>query len=289
MKNEYKMEMVIKEGKIPATIIHQQLDESKMFVPPHWHKDIELNLLLLNKGVFVVDGIKQEIEAGDMILINSSVIHSGYAEKDVKRQELVTILWDYDFFKRNCENFEQYRINIDKIPGTREKIKKMMLEIALLYERQEKYGAMKILSLLYSLGALLLEDCLMSAEEVFGIENQQKIVVIQKAIKYIEEHYPEDITLEMVAEKIHLSPVYFSKKFRLTTGICFHDCLVECRLKHARDELIHTNNTITEIALNNGFKNVKSFIEYFKKYYHTTPKQYQKKHDEKKKEKFLEY
>ena len=47
--------------------------------------------------------------------------------------------------------------------------------------------------------------------------------------------------------------------------------LQKIRLKHAYYDLIHTNMKINDIALNHGFKNVKSFENVFKKEYHTTP------------------
>jgi AraC-like DNA-binding protein len=58
------------------------------------------------------------------------------------------------------------------------------------------------------------------------------------------------------------------------TGQTFHSYLTNIRLYHAYRQLQEQDTTITQIALENGFANVKSFIEAFKKVYHVTPGRY---------------
>ena len=79
---------------------------------------------------------------------------------------------------------------------------------------------------------------------------------------------------------MNMSPYYFSRKFKEYTGINFYDCLIQCRLLHAREELLSATGNITDIAYNNGFPNVKSFIVQFREKYHVTPKQYQKSYSD---------
>ena len=67
-----------------------------------------------------------------------------------------------------------------------------------------------------------------------------------------------------------------SRLFKRQTTISFYQYLQKIRLKHAYYDLIHTNMKIIDIALNHGFKNVKSFENVFKKEYHTTPTKYRK-------------
>lgn len=274
MERNYRMEQILREGNIPAKILLQKISGDELFVSPHWHRDIELNLMLMGKGYFLIDGRKEYIESGDLNIINSYVIHSGAALEDVVHEELVTILWDYDFFLQYCEELPQYKFVLEKNTEAKQKIRNMIMEIAILYREQSSYYEMKILALLCGIGRLLLEFCLEKNEKYLNYECIKNVEQMHSVINYINEHYREEITLNKIASYMNMSPTYFCKKFKKFTDMNFYDCLIQCRLKNARDELMNSEKNVTEIAYNNGFSNVKSFIEYFKKYYHTTPKQY---------------
>ena len=57
-------------------------------------------------------------------------------------------------------------------------------------------------------------------------------------------------------------------------GINFKNYLVNVRLSSAYRDLINTDYSITHIALENGFPNLKSFITAFKRTYGETPYKY---------------
>ena len=98
----------------------------------------------------------------------------------------------------------------------------------------------------------------------------------QKKVEEIEKRYNQDLTLEIIAEQFHFHPNSLIRYFKKQTGTTFYQYLQKIRLKHAYYDLIHTNMKIIDIALNHGFKNVKSFENVFKKEYHTTPTKYRK-------------
>ena len=56
-----------------------------------------------------------------------------------------------------------------------------------------------------------------------------------------------------------LSPTYFSKKFKLITGMGFKEYLNYVRLKHAQTALLTTDSSITDIALEYGFNDSNYF------------------------------
>jgi AraC-like DNA-binding protein len=80
----------------------------------------------------------------------------------------------------------------------------------------------------------------------------------------------------MIAEEVGMTRSYFSRFFKKATGENFYTYLTNMRLYHAHKELISKEESITDVALNNGFANVKSFIEAFKKNYNMTPARYKK-------------
>ena len=103
--------------------------------------------------------------------------------------------------------------------------------------------------------------------------NRQKEI-----LTYLEEHYYEELTLESVAQNFRVSSSYFSRQFHKCFHVNFKTFLNDLRLNKAFEDIVKTDKSIQNIALENGFYNVKSFIQLFKTNYTVTPLQYRKKY-----------
>ena len=97
---------------------------------------------------------------------------------------------------------------------------------------------------------------------------------IKKAISFISSHYSEPLTLEEVADYVHLSPPYFSTLFKQNCGTTFKDYLNLVRIEESKRLLSHTNYPILDIAVAVGFEDQSYFTKVFKKHTGLTPKQY---------------
>lgn len=93
-------------------------------------------------------------------------------------------------------------------------------------------------------------------------------------MQWIERHYSEDVTLERVAEQLHLSKFYLSRVFRQETGSSLTDYLTARRIKQACRLLQTTALPIDRIGEDVGMPNVSYFIQVFKKVVGTTPLKY---------------
>ena len=98
--------------------------------------------------------------------------------------------------------------------------------------------------------------------------------VIKKSILYISQHFPEALTLEEVAEQVHLNPAYFSTVFKQSTGSSFKEYLTMIRIEESKRLLANTDYTILDIAIAAGFEDQGYFAKVFKKYTGLTPRQY---------------
>lgn len=97
---------------------------------------------------------------------------------------------------------------------------------------------------------------------------------ILTAARYMSAHFREPVSAEMIADAAGFSANYFSRKFREATGMRVHEYLVLLRLKSAALELLSTQDSITEIALRNGFSDSNYFKDAFKKMYGVSPRAY---------------
>lgn len=93
----------------------------------------------------------------------------------------------------------------------------------------------------------------------------------------IELHYAESLSLNVLAEEVHMNPYYFSSFFKKSTGKNFKDYVNQIRLKHAVTLLLDTDKKVYEIAMNVGFGDARAFNDAFQRAYGETPAGYRKR------------
>ena len=108
------------------------------------------------------------------------------------------------------------------------------------------------------------------------MQNSEKKDLI-RAKEYIEAHYRENLTLEVLAGEVHMNPYYFSSFFKKNAGENFKDYVNRVRLSHAVTLLVSTDMKTYEIAAEVGFRDARSFTEVFSRVYGETPSAYKKR------------
>lgn len=105
--------------------------------------------------------------------------------------------------------------------------------------------------------------------------SEKKDIVYAKA--YIEEHYQENLSLEVLAGIVHMNPYYFSSFFKKQAGENFKDYVNKVRVSHAVSLLLSTDKKAYEIAMETGFRDARAFTEAFSRIYGETPSSYKKR------------
>lgn len=95
------------------------------------------------------------------------------------------------------------------------------------------------------------------------------------ALKFINENYAKEITLEDIAGFLDVSPAYLSKIFKRDTGMALTQYTNSLRIQHAKRLLETTNKRVYEIAQETGFKSTAYFCRIFKRFEHVTCAEYQ--------------
>ncbi len=99
---------------------------------------------------------------------------------------------------------------------------------------------------------------------------------IRAACAYIAEHSSEDISQSEVAQKIGLSPYYFSKLFNEYTKTAFPAYLANIRVQRAITLLADPARSITDCAYEAGFQSTTTFNKLFHELTGTSPREYRK-------------
>lgn len=100
--------------------------------------------------------------------------------------------------------------------------------------------------------------------------------LIKEALKYIDENYNRNITLEDVANYIHLNPQYLSRYFKKTMNMNFIDYISKLRINSSKKLLSKTDLSINSIALKVGYMDSSYFCKVFKKIEGISPHKFRK-------------
>lgn len=157
--------------------------------------------------------------------------------------------------------FAQNAVDIDvQLPGLKKALKSLMANG--ISEKELWNGAEQLLDTVAGF---------MDNARQWG---QNKPVANAKA--YIDAHFCEPITLEDVAEAVHLNPRYLCKVFREQTGITYSEYLTVRRMEYAAGELKNGRLSVAQIANAAGYQDVKYFTKLFKKQMGIRPSTYRR-------------
>lgn len=99
---------------------------------------------------------------------------------------------------------------------------------------------------------------------------------IKTALRYIAENFTKDISVQELADLMHMSRTYFSMQFKKFTGYAPHTYLLSYRLQTAKQLLCDTNDSVETVGSKCGFSDTSSFIRTFRRIEGISPLAYRK-------------
>lgn len=101
--------------------------------------------------------------------------------------------------------------------------------------------------------------------------------VLQRVKDYVEAHIAEDISLDMLARQAGVSRFHFIRLFKDSVGMTPHAYLIERRMVRACNLLMHSEQSIGEIAAHCGFEDPSYFAARFRRIYRMCPREFRKR------------
>ena len=246
----------------------------------NWHNDLELFLVLNGEVEVCSNGVTRILETDDIMLINSNIGHATLAQKPDSIAMVLHI--DPIFLKDYYENLESLSFDLWSTKESRNKkpfvlIRDYLSKMILCCSKEDPEQKLLFESSFYSfLHAIILHFPPKEIQSATLMTNQKKFDAIDKMIKYINKNYKKKITLDRLAKESGYNSSYVSQLFKSNLGINFYDYLTRIRLREATRELSQSENKILEIALENGFPDIKAFNSAFKDNFGKSPTEYRK-------------
>jgi AraC family transcriptional regulator len=96
--------------------------------------------------------------------------------------------------------------------------------------------------------------------------------ILRQVVEYIHANLDRELGLAELAEIAHLSPHYFTRLFKKSTGFTPHQFVIQCRVERAKTLLLAGKDSIAEIARQVGFANQGHLNVHIKRWLGVTPK-----------------
>lgn len=288
MKSDLEEKCVHGSPLFPFQYFHSRKDPSvKIFVPCHWHTNIEI--VFVEKGPLriVTDGISRTGQTGDIFFFNSEQLHQ------INGTKVDNSLYSF-VFSLSMLNFQEndYVQNTLIEPLCRERffppqlspqapcyadVCRELNELRCLSISRPAAYQLIIKAELYRLLAILEQhDQFIPGVRQFSRGHSQTALRLKKVLQYIAEHYKENISLNQAAAVMHMTPKYFSNYFSSNLHINFVQYLNRYRIEQASILLQTTDLPVMEVAFESGYENFSYFIRRFKEFQGCTPSDYRK-------------
>lgn len=100
--------------------------------------------------------------------------------------------------------------------------------------------------------------------------------VFYPVMDYINDHIEENIKISDIAKKVHYQDQYLMRKFKSEANSTITDEINNLRILSSIDELVYTDKSLLNIALNCGYNSGEYYSEVFKKRIGISPNNYRK-------------
>lgn len=246
-------------------IFHTDTVANHQFNRPNWHSNMELLCCISGKGETKLNADSCCMEPGDVVVVNSDVIHVTRAEEQVVYYCLII---DNSFLKANGLDGEKLRFQ----PLVRDpELAQAMERIAQNYDGYRKCRDLHcIMKIRHDVLGIL---CLLYDRYQQRVPPEENFLTTQRVktvMTFVRRNLASPLSLDMLADHAGVSKFHLSREFKSTTGITIITYINLCRCTEAK-RLITEGMSVSEAASVCGFENMSYFTRTFKKLFGGLP------------------
>ena len=253
-------------NKYGVTLFKHKIPAGTVF-PLHWHDFIEFEIILSGSANHIYNESEFTLREGDAYLmcnydlhewvaITDIVLYSIHFDRKLIDEKIIHFL-DYNKFHSHFDNIETSKI-IQKIKELEQELKSDIPFQTIVIKN-------------------IINDIIISMlRKSSPKELRSAPLPVQLVTSYLNEHFSEPLSLEILANECSFTPNYLGSLFKKQMGCTINEYLNLIRLKHACGLLRSTNLTIKEIASATGYNSLEYFMYVFKQKMMSTPKEYRK-------------
>lgn len=262
-----------------------QVDREMVFYDKlHQHAEIQLTLIVKAKGKLIVGDSIHPFEDGDFFVIGP---HSPHLFKNDSTDEMahrISLFFTETTFGESffeLPDLEELHplFNVSKegfqVLGDTKDIQNAMKQLPNLQKLERFICFFNLLKNLCYADKKTLTN-FVSSKKMGSSQGER----MQTIFDYVVTNFQNEINLDTVSSKVHMTPNAFCKFFKQHTNKTFFQFLIELRIEHACQLLNRADdqNSILEISEQSGFSSISNFNRQFKKLKGVIPSRFAAQH-----------
>lgn len=235
---------------------------------PHTHYFTELFYVLDGSGSFLVEEESFPISQQDLVIVNSNILHTEISSRKSPLEYIVLGVEGLNFLIYDDKEYLTLRCH-----SIKEDLNFYFHSI-LNEMGEQKKGSGKVCQNLLEAFIIQLSRQIDSPVE---IPSQKKATrECSRAKRYLDSNYNKSISLDTLANLIHLNKYYLAHTFRDVYGISPMNYLTQKRIFTSQELLTSTDMNLPEISQQCGFSSSSYFSQCFRKTCGLTPTEYRR-------------
>ena len=257
-------------------------DANTKEVALHHHDFYEIYFFVAGNVSYNVESRSYRLSPGDILLMNPQELHQPVFPPEKQQYERYVLWINAGFLERfrvpgqdlgQCfDTSLPTHTNLVRPDGvTRELLTYFLQQLIREQDSQEFASEINCLSLLAQLLVMVNRTALRAGRAPEPRDNADSLVY--RVLAYINEHYSEDLSLDVLANEFFISKYHLSREFSRVVGTSVHRYIVQKRLIMARQMMISGVST-SEVCQLCGFGDYSNFYRAFTNEYQISPRKY---------------
>lgn len=275
---EFQYEVIIPNEGMPFKLFLFEGGDGNYVREKHWHTSVEIFSVLEGELSFFLNEKEYLLKSGEMIIINSNVVHSIYAPHENKTVVLQMPLKQFEEYY-TAQRFIRFTNWQSKEEN--QQLFELVKEMYEIYDEKKVGYEFRTRSLYYEILYRMVAYHRQTEVQERDLRYNRRLDTLSKITAYMREHYTEELKLSEVAEIFGYSAEYLSRMFKKYAKINFKTYLQDVRMAYAYRDLLNTDKTISQIALEHGFCDSRAFSKEFRKRYKLLPSEVRRENQDK--------
>jgi AraC-like DNA-binding protein/mannose-6-phosphate isomerase-like protein (cupin superfamily) len=256
--------------------------------PMHWHDHLEIAMVLEGRGVFMFGRRALGADTGDIFFIDNSQPHVALADPGSSLRLLLVLFRPELIAGPGCRELDvgylapfrgDERTASPRIRGSSAlgaEIAPVLHQLRAAWDRHdpaERHLVDATLRLVLALANRQAGAGVTAGAARAAADRREQI---RPVLAYVDGHCRDSVTLDDVADLVHVSPSRVRHVFKDVTGVSFKEYVTQVRVAEAKRLLLGTDLSVAEIARAVSYTNIHQFYKVFYRSCTMSPGEYRR-------------
>lgn len=272
---ELREESMFLSEEFPIAMYTQNfIHAASDYIPFHWHDELQITWIYEGELEYSINGDKFCLGSDKLLLVQSHQLHSSHTTTgDVKT--LCINFTPEIFHPLILKNYIRPMLDSHAFAYSLLRLKPYQITMLKKFQnwKQEPLGYFSVMNFL----SQVFEEILKEFEEDAETTDQKETWLFHEMLNFVHSNFAQPLSVKDIANSAILNKNRCTALFKKYTNMSPIKYLNDYRLYTAKNMILHTDKSISDISADVGYNQISHFIEQFRLSYGLSPLKYRKK------------